>query len=641
MAFLSRYAGMVVPLCIIVGVVVVIIPLPALLIDLLLSANIAFSTIVLLTTTQIANPLQFSIFPSLLLGATLGRLVLNIATTRLILTRAGEEGTTAAGGVVEAFGHFVSSGSIVVGLILFLILVVVQFLVITRGASRISEVAARFALDGMPGRQAAIDADLSAGMLSSDDAHQRRQQLSQAADFYGAMDGASRFVRGDAIAGLVITAINIAGGLGIGLLEHGMPLGEALSIFTILTIGDGLVSQLPAFLIALAAGLLVTRTSVNSDLARDTIRQTFAHPPVLYSAALLLCLLAFTGLPVFPMLLLAALCGAAGWMRDHRHSPPVTSSAPFTPAQSRADAAPEASLFVPGETEPVAIELGLGLLACARSSGEEGLVGQLGQARLKIADDLGFVLPRLRIRDNLMLGFKEFRLTLDGIVISSGTVDDLHEAVPTIVTVVSRSLREFSYELLSRQQVCQLIEHVRLKSPSLVADVIPQPLSIGQVHGILCLLLREQVSIRNLEAVLGALADASRVTSDAQALCEAVREVLGRSICRQYCRPDGTLPAITLDPLFEASLADALHPGSVESLIAELEDVLVQFAPADGERPIFLCRADLRSRLRDRLKSRLPQVAVISRRELRSDISIRVVAEIGQNLLLAERAIAA
>jgi flagellar biosynthesis protein FlhA len=305
--------GLIFPVLIVTAVLVIISPLPPFVMDLLLAGNVTVSVVILLTTIYVGKPLEFSVFPSLLLGTTLARLVLNVATTRLILTRAAIDGTSAAGGVVEAFGQFVAGGQLVVGLVLFTILVIIQFVVITKGATRISEVAARFALDGMPGKQMAIDADLNAGLITQEVAKTRRAEVSQQADFYGAMDGASKFVRGDAIAGIIITLINIIGGLIIGMVMHGKSFQEALEIYTTLTVGDGLVSQVPAFLISLAAGLLVTRTSAQSNLSQDVLGQTFKHSEALFIASAFVTALAFTGLPMVTMLTLGGSCAAIGF----------------------------------------------------------------------------------------------------------------------------------------------------------------------------------------------------------------------------------------------------------------------------------------------------------------------------------------
>lgn len=635
----ARHVGLIVPVCIIGAVLVVVAPLPTVLMDLLLAANITLSVVMLLTTTQVANPLQFSVFPSLLLGTTLARLVLNIATTRLILTRAADLGTNAAGGVIEAFGDFVTSGSAAVGLILFLILVAIQFLVITQGTTRISEVAARFALDGMPGRQMAIDADLAAGAITPQQAQSQRQRVAQQADFYGAMDGASKFVRGDAVAGLVITSVNILGGLTIGVVQHGMSLTEAAGVFTTLTIGDGLVSQLPAFLIAVAAGLLVTRTSIDSNLSQDAVGQTFAYPVVLYAAAGMLAVLAFTGLPMIPLLCLAAGCGVIGFTLEtpdrrgdgHDSSATTSDAAPLTSAEVAKSQA-EAPLFVPGETQPLALELGLGLLSLARSHNEDNLVRSLGTLRERLAQELGYVIPKLRIRDNLMIGFREFRVTLDGVTIANGTAADPMAAGSDILAKVESAIRTHSHELLSRQQVHQLLDLMRKTSPRLVDEVVPDLLKAGQVHQVLTSLLREQVSIRNLESILSTLADAAHETRDVEELTEAVRETLGRTICRQYCRPDGTLPAITLDPMFEASLAEGFDGRQMDALTDELA-VVLRRATSSGRRTVLVCRSDLRTTLRIAVERQQLPIAVLSRQEITPETPMDVITEIGQALL--------
>ncbi|MGH7200562.1 MAG: FHIPEP family type III secretion protein, partial [Planctomycetaceae bacterium] len=336
---IARHRGLIFPVLIVTSVLVIVAPLPSAVIDVLLACNITVSVVVLLTTIHVARPLDFSVFPALLLGTTLARLVLNVASTRLILTRGAIDGTAAAGGVIEAFGDFVAGGDVVIGLILFIILVAIQFLVITKGATRISEVAARFALDGLPGKQMAIDADLHAGLVTPEEAQRRRQEVAQQADFYGAMDGAGKFVRGDAVAGLIITLINIAGGLYVGMVQHDMPFAHCVEIFTRLTIGDGLVAQVPAFLISLAAGLIVTRSSAESDLPRDVVGQLFGQPVPLFLAAAFLVCLAFTGLPALPMLALGGGCAAIGLGlrrsrsasrsgQENDHEPPASQPAP-------------------------------------------------------------------------------------------------------------------------------------------------------------------------------------------------------------------------------------------------------------------------------------------------------------------------
>ena len=373
--FWAQSQGLIFPVLIVASLLVIITPLPALVMDMLLAGNITLAVVVLLTTIYVKRPLEFNVFPSLLLGTTLARLVLNVASTRLILTRANLDGTGAAGGVIEAFGSFVADGQLVVGLILFIIIVVIQFIVITKGATRISEVAARFALDGMPGKQMAIDADLNAGLISQEQAKARREEVAQQADFYGTMDGASKFVRGDAIAGIVITLINIVGGLLIGMVVNGMPFFQAVEVFTTLTIGDGLVSQVPAFLIALASGLLTTRTSTESNLSRDIISQVFRHSEAMFIAGGFIMVLGFTGLPFLPMVILGSACGLIALSlrsKDQVQQTEQAHAVAQAAEEQKPQPKPEDNLLV----DPMELELGYGLIRLADpSSGGDLLDG--------------------------------------------------------------------------------------------------------------------------------------------------------------------------------------------------------------------------------------------------------------------------
>ncbi len=636
----ARHMGLIVPVCVMLAVLVMIVPLPPLLMDLLLAANITVAVVILLTTIQVGRPLEFSVFPSLLLGTTLARLVLNVGTTRLILSGAAERGTHAAGGVIAGFGDFVAAGSPAIGLTIFAILVVIQFLVITKGATRISEVAARFALDGMPGRQLAIDADLSAGAITADEAKALRHEVTEQADFYGAMDGASKFVRGDAVAGVVITLINIGCGLAIGIFQHGMSVAEAASVFTTLTIGDGLVSQLPAFLIAIAAGLLVTRTSTHSDLSRDALTQTFAHPVVLYLAATLLSALAFTGLPAVPLLALAIGCGVVGWMLEQSDTSETTA---VTVQQSaERPSAPQAfATLAPLESEPIVLELGIGLLRLTDTSNGGDLLEGVRQLREQIAREMGYVVPKIRMRDNLRIGPREYQMTLHSVPVSRRELSAM-PSTDAIIAELETTLRRHSHELLSRQQVHQLLEQLRHSSPGLVDEVIPGLLKVGQVHQVLTSLLREDVPIRNLETILEAIAVSAERTTDIVLLTEAARRSLARVICRRHCDANGILSAITLDPLGEAALAEALSrqtsSGTLDAaspltgLLDELEQV-VELHTRGEEHPVLVCRSDLRPALRSVCCDRLPHLAVLSRQEVATDVQIDVIAEIGQNTL--------
>ena len=411
-----RFRGLLVPVLVVSLVLVLVIPVPAAVLDVLLTASIAFSVLVLLTTIYVARPLDFSVFPTILLSATLARLVLNFASTRLILSRAAIDGTRAGGGVIETFGNFVTGGQVTVGLILFTILVVVQFVVITRGSARISEVAARFTLDAMPGRQMAIDADVSAGLITREQAQNRRAELESQSDFYAAMDGAGKFVHGDAIAGIVITLTNIGGGFYVGMVVHGMSLDRAVEVFTRLTIGDGLVTQVPALLISLAAGLIVTRSSSDRHLPRAMISQLFGHAESLFLAAAFLITLALTGLPVAPLLALAGLCLSIGIGLKRAARPQVESTEVREPATSN-EPEPGAATDLSPFVEPLELELGANLLGLAHG---HRLIDRIRELRRRLARELGCLLPDVVIRDNLSLGSQQYQLCLRGTPVARG-----------------------------------------------------------------------------------------------------------------------------------------------------------------------------------------------------------------------------
>ena len=544
-SWLRESRGMIFPVLIVASVVALVTPLPPMLMDLLLAANITASVLILLTTVYVGRPLEFSSFPAILLGTTLVRLVLNVASTRLVLTRGGTDGTQAAGKVIEAFSQFVAGDQIAVGIVIFLIVVAIQFLVITKGATRISEVAARFALDGLPGKQMAIDADLNAGAIDHEQARQRRDDLIRQADFYAAMDGASKFVRGDAVAGLVILAVNIVGGLYMGVFENDMPIGDAADVFTRLTIGDGLVSQVPAFLISLAAGLIVTRSSSESDLRRDVIHQTFRHPEALFLAAAFLSAMSFTGLPALPLIAMAAGCAIVGTMLRKSNAAQQT-----TPAEtvSKDKPAPKVEDFL--RVDPMELTIGPGLVTLAQSG---DLLAQISAVRTHIAHELGMLLPKMRIKDNLRSEPFAYELKLRGIPVATGearvdrllairttfatgelsgqrTVDpvtgrpaiwiepDLRDRAELLGYLVQyptevlfshlhEVVREHAAELLTRQQVHGLLDNLRLTSPKVVDELVPSLLKPALVHQVLEHLLREQVPIRDLETILETLAD--------------------------------------------------------------------------------------------------------------------------------------
>ncbi|MCA9041600.1 MAG: flagellar biosynthesis protein FlhA, partial [Planctomycetaceae bacterium] len=585
------------PVLIITAVLVIVAPLPPVILDLLLACNVTVAVLILMTTVYVKRPLEFSVFPAILLGSTLARLVLNVASTRLILMNGASNGTEAAGGVIQAFGAFVAGDNIVIGLILFVILVAIQFLVITKGATRISEVAARFALDGMPGKQMAIDADLNAGLIDAEQAKKRREEVTHQADFYGAMDGASKFVRGDSIASIVITLINIVGGLYIGMMENGMDFSSAAQIFTNLTIGDGLVTQVPAFLISLAAGLIVTRTSTESNLPRDVIQQMVGHPEALFLSSAFLFSLAFTGLPPVPLMSLSVICLFIGLMMRRQKAVMAVvqeqEEQKEKVEQARPEARPEDNLVV----DPLQLELGFGLIKLADPNSGGDILERVTRIRHKVAHELGIILPKVRIRDNIRLEQRQYQIKIRDIPVAWGEIiPDALLAIDTgatggdipgidtkepafgrpakwiemahkdraemsgfnvvepsavIITHLTEVAKEHAHELLTRQQVHELLDNLRQSSPKIVDELIPDMLKTHHVHQVLNNLLREQVPIRDLETILETLSNYADRTKDLGILTEYVRHSLARTICLQYRDRKRTLHVITLDPALE------------------------------------------------------------------------------------------
>ncbi len=687
----SRFS-LAMPVLIVGAVLVLVAPLPAMVMDVLLAANLTISLIVLLTSIQIRNPLEFSTFPSILLGTALIRLVLNVASTRLILTQGATEGSHAAGEVIHAFGMFVAGGSPAVGITIFVILVAIQFLVITSGATRISEVGARFALDGMPGRQAAIDSDLNAGLISREEAIHRRQTIARQADFYGAMDGASKFVRGDAVAGLLITGINIGVGLLLGVFEHGMSVSEAATVFTTLTIGDGLVAQLPAFLVALAAGLIVTRTSVDSDLPQETVTQIFQHSRVLYITAVALSVLAFTGLPLLPMMSFAMGCACLGWLIDEhpvatrsasssasaptRNQPHMAVSVSTTPAPAAINSSPsdpKSQLHV----EPLQLDLGVGLVRLADSEVGGDLLVRVTQLRMRVAEQLGFILPKVRIQDNLHLEPFQYQIRLREACVARGVIDpdavlavetpdsigaldgeptneplsdrrawwitgeevdrakslgfQLIEPQQVITNHLAIVVHRHSEELLTRQQVHALVENLAQRSPQLVAEVLPL-VPVAKMHRVLALLLREQVPIRDLETIIEALGDHAESTRDLGDLVEKVRRALARTICQQFRTYDRRLVALSLSRELEDELAGLLRlspadplavwPSRQRQQAAEAIDLAVGQLRDRGLPGVIVCRAELRPMVKQLTQYSTPHLAVLSQAEMTRDTEL-------------------
>jgi flagellar biosynthesis protein FlhA len=679
----SRVSGVVLPVTIVGAILVFVVPVPAVVLDLLISANVTLAVLVLLTTLAIRTPQDFSSFPTVLLTTTLTRLVLNVATARRILTHGGTDGLDAAGGVIRAFGEFVAGDQVVVGAILFLILVVIQFVVITQGATRISEVAARFMLDGLPGRQMAIDADLHAGVIDQHEAHRRRELVYRQADFFGAMDGASKFVRGDAVAGVIIVAINITAGLYLGVVNHGMGLAEAVGVFTKLTIGDGLVSQVPAFLTSLAAGLIVTRSSSETDLGRDVVGQLLGRRGVLAASACFLAVLAFTSLPKVPLLTLAGALAAGAAVQGGRPA-----EAAGEPVDEVADVAPSAE--PPAErmedllhVDPLELEIGYRLIALAEPTRGGDLLDRLRAVRQRVARDLGLIVPQVRIRDELSLGPHEYRLKIRGTVVGQGVayagrllavppaglaarpdgrdgVDPVTGQPAVWIHADGREVAELAGcriletsavvaghfgeivlghadELMTREQVGRLLDRARATSPALVDEVVPALLRAGELQRVLQNLLRERVSIRDLETILETLAVHAGKVKDADALTELVRAGLARRITEQYRGPDGRLRVVTLSRDVDARLAAAgrggarpdaaLGPDASRSLVRAVAQAVGPLVEA-GHPPVVLSSAEARPVLKDLTRADLPRLVVLSQREIPRDTPVEAAGSV-------------
>ncbi len=686
MSYLTRWQSLIFPAAIIACVVVLITPMPAGLLDVLLAANIAIAIIVLLTTLYVKTPLEFSIFPTLLLATTLSRLVLNVASTRLILSQAGTKGLDGAGQVIRAFGEFVTLNHVVVGLVIFAIIIVIQFVVITKGATRISEVAARFTLDSLPGRQMAIDADLNAGLIDKNEAHDQREQLKQEAYFYGAMDGASKFVRGDAIAGIIITLINIVCGFAIGVLDAGMSVTESGSVFTKLTVGDGLVSQTPAMLISLAAGILVSRSAQPVDLPVEFLRQLFSRPQVLAVAAGFLGLLMFTNLPALPLLMIGSGCAGLAYMLSRAAKKESQHTEQNATDQDGKPEAPEKRIEDFLAVDPMEIEIGVGLIRLADPNRGGDLLAQITDVRRRVAAELGIVLPKVRVRDNMQLGRRDYRIKIAGNAVAEGAVlpdrlmaiqgnapfdglsgqrtrdpasgrsavwidiDDVQEAKrhgcaivePTVVlaTHLRQTVRDHAADLLTRDAAKQLIDETKKSSPAVVDELIPGMMRLGEVQQVLQRLLGEGVPVRQLAAILEALGDHASHIGDPIELTECVRQRLGRTICARYRDDQRCLRVVTMDPELEdrvlagiqhgeRGMSIRLSPQTVLHLCEMISREIDELVQA-GHPPIVMVSPEIRAALKQITVAKLPRLVVLSYDEITTDTvveSFRIVSE--------------
>ena len=680
----SGWAGlidgqMIVPAASVGLILVMILPLPGLILDVLISINIAFSLVTLLTSVSISGPLHFSVLPSLLLIATVARLGLNIASTRRILLH-GAEGTDAAGSVIEAFGNFVVGGNMVVGAVVFLVLLAVQFIVINHGANRISEVSARFTLDAMPGKQMAIDADLNAGLINDAEAKERRERIQQEADFYGAMDGAVKFTQRDAIASLVIVSINILAGLAIGIGQNGLSPFEAIRAYTILTVGDGLVSAIPALLISIAGALITTRSGTDAGLSADISAQLLSDPMTLgIASGSLLTLGLIPGLPTVAFGLLATATGAIAYaIRRKQQQPaaPVEAETPKLPPEE-----PVEPLIT---IDPLTVEVGYDLIAMAGSEADGGLLDRIRRLRRQVALDLGVVVPPVRIRDNLNLGADEYRILLRGAEIGrsllrrgkSLAIDpgDVLEALPgeatrdpsfgipalwiddaltekarsvgyTIVdptsvlaTHLSELIRTHAPELLGRQEVQRLIDNLSKSSPKLVEELIPEHFTVGQIQRVLRALVSERVSIRDMESILEALADAAGQQTTLDALVAHVRRSLSRSIVQPLLDDGHSLPVLTLSPEFDRDVRGVVAPQAegaagltdprlAQGFVQRIADA-VAGVPTQSQPAVLCSDPQLRLYLRKLTSRALPAVPFLSVQELPDGVPVNAVGKV-------------
>jgi flagellar biosynthesis protein FlhA len=657
------------PMAILVAMVAVVVPLPPAVIDLLLAANLTAAVVALLAAIAARTPLEMAVFPSFLLGATLVRLVLNIATTRLILTRAMVDGEAAAGHVVEAFGGFVSGNSLVVGAVIFAIIAVVQLVVITAGSSRTSEVAARFTLDAMPGRQMAIDAELKAGSLTAAEGRRLRDELQARSDFFSGMDGASRFVRGEAIAGVVITLINLAGGIAIGTLQHGMPISRAGEVFSRLTIGDGLVTAASSLLVSIAMGLLISRSSHAADLSRELGKQFGGKPKVLGTAAVFLGALSLSGLPFLPLISLAAILGVVAWRQRHTaEKPGITAPAV---------AAPEQFVTHLLGDDAVTVELGRDLLYLVAGSAPV-LPARTTNLRASLAADLGILLPKVVFRDSMDAPSRWCRIQVAGETLYEDTLpagrvlavggeqpllddehaatdplthatgrwiaarevatarqrgSELHDTADVVMRAIEGSVRRRAELLMTRDSVARLVESVRQSQPAVVEGVVPDLLPLKLIHRTLQHLVREGVPIRPLPVLLEIMADHASDTTEPEQLAEWVRRGLSRTICRRARDASGRLPTIRLSTAAlerAQSQTQAAYGSGMEErkLLAELRRA-VRPGLQRGSPPVVVVPAALRRRVRSMLATDLPDVPVLSMEEIADEPRVEVFATVG------------
>jgi flagellar biosynthesis protein FlhA len=676
---MGKYTDLIAAGVVVLVVVMLIIPLPPMLLDLLITLNISCALAIVVTTLYVKKALEFSVFPTLLLITTLFRLAINISVTRLILLHGD------AGHVVEAFGHFVIGGNIVVGLVVFLILIVIQFVVVTNGAGRVAEVGARFTLDAMPGKQMAIDADLNAGQITEDEARKRRAEISEEADFYGAMDGASKFVKGDAMAAVMITAINLVGGVVIGVFMQHRPFGEAIQHFSLLSVGDGLAAQIPALLISVATGIIVTRAASSEDLGSQVVSQIGAQQRAPMVAGVVICFFALIpGLPKIPFLVIGGLFilasralakTAAATETAEVERLAAAAALPAVPTSPRDQVQDALSL------DPLELCIGFGLVPLVDGSAGGSLLQRVSAVRRQIAAEVGTIIPSVRIHDEVGLQSHEYSVKVRGTEVARGQIMAGHQlaldpgdafgnldGIPTtdpaygmaavwitdaqraeaealgytvvdaesvVVTHLTETIRRHTADLLTRQDVRTLLDSLKQHNAAVVDEVVPDLLSVGELQRVLQALLREGVSIRDLGAIVEASGDRARVTRDPELLAEYARQALGRTIVSPYLDAERTLRAITLDPHLEQEVSDAIaqtpdgeylamDPTRAQALVHQLSNHVEQ-AVTRGRRPVLICSSRVRRHLRRLCEQALPQLSVCAYNEIAPGIGVETI----------------
>jgi flagellar biosynthesis protein FlhA len=676
---IGRVSDVTIMLAIVLVVVMMVLPLPPAVLDLLLAVNISLSFLIVLITMNIGHPLEISVFPSLLLVTTLFRLALNISSTKLILL------TGTPGKIIMAFGDFVVGGNYVVGFVIFLILVVVNFMVITKGAERVSEVAARFTLDAMPGKQMSIDADLNSGLITESEARQRRSQISREADFYGSMDGATKFVKGDAIAGIIVTIINLLGGFAIGMFQKGMDFSTALTRYTLLTVGDGLVSQIPALLISTATGIIVTRGASESNLGADVSHQLFSQYRVLAAAAGVIAVFGLIGgLPKLPFFIIAVMLGALSYGLFKTEKGSVVEEDEALERQQLEEARKPENLLSLLQVDQIELEIGYSLIPLVDEAQGGDMLDRISMIRRQCALELGLLVPVIRIRDNLQLKPDEYVVKIKGIQVGRGelmidhylamdaggvthTVPGISTTEPAfglqalwvdaqnreraeyagytvvdppavLATHLTEIIRQHSHELLGRQEVKTLLDGAREEYPAVVDELVPDLLTIGEVQKVLQNLLREGVPIRNMVTILETLADTATVTRDPDYLTEYVREALKRQVSQMYLEKD-ELTVLTLTPQWEEAIAAGMEYTDRGLTVAldprRLQDLYQSIARALEDHvlpyPIVLVSPQIRMALKRLTESAMPRLIVLSYNEISPDIQVNAVGTVKWN----------